>query len=292
MAKPQVLIAARDLHEHLDDPNWRIVDCRFELMRPEQGRADYLAGHIPGAVYADLDRDLAAPVTPVSGRHPLPPPETLAATLGRWGITPETTVVAYDQAGGAFAARLWWMLRWLGHRDARVLDGGYAAWQREGLPTATQVPEIEPAVYPANADASMVVRTEELPALLEQGALLVDARDADRFAGRHEPIDSVAGHIPGAVNFPLGTSLREDGTWRSPEELARAWEPLLGSPPGRSWITMCGSGVTACHLALSAERAGFRAPRLYAGSFSEWIRDPRRPVAAEGGREGGPAGPV
>lgn len=290
MTQPQVLIAARDLHEHLDDPEWRIVDCRFELMRPEQGRVDYLAGHIPGAVYADLDRDLAAPVTPSSGRHPLPAPAAFAATLGRWGITPATSVVAYDQAGGAFAARLWWMLRWLGHRDVRVLDGGYAAWQREKLPTGTEVPEVEPTAYPANADDSMIVRTEELPALLEQGELLVDARDPDRFAGRHEPIDAVAGHVPGAVNFPLGTSLREDGTWRSPDALARAWEPLLGSPPGRSWITMCGSGVTACHLALSAERAGFRGPRLYAGSYSEWIRDPQRPVAAENRGEGGPAG--
>jgi thiosulfate/3-mercaptopyruvate sulfurtransferase len=287
MAHADVLITPRDLAGHLDDPAWRIVDCRFELMRPEQGRADYLAGHIPGAVYADLDRDLAAPVTPATGRHPLPEPQVFAATLGRWGITPDSPVVAYDQAGGAIAARLWWMLRgWFGHRQVRVLDGGYAAWQRENLPTSTAVPEIEPGTYPANPDDRMIVRTEELPELLEQGELLVDARDPDRFAGRREPIDTVAGHVPGAVNFPLGTSLREDGTWRSPEALAGAWEPLLGGRPGRSWITMCGSGVTACHLALSAERAGFRAPRLYAGSFSEWIRDPARPVATGGGSAG------
>lgn len=287
MADTDVLIAPRDLAGHLDDPGWRIVDCRFELMRPEQGRADYLAGHIPGAVYAHLDRDLAAPVTPATGRHPLPEPGVFAATLGRWGITPGSRVVAYDQAGGAIAARLWWMLRWwFGHRHVGVLDGGYAAWQRQDLPTSTVVPEIEPSRYPANADDRMIVRTEELPDLLERGELLVDARDPDRFAGRREPIDTVAGHVPGGVNYPLGTSLREDGTWRSRGELARAWEPLLGGPPGRSWITMCGSGVTACHLALSAERAGFRAPRLYAGSFSEWIRDPARPVAVEGGPAG------
>lgn len=287
MAHADVLIAARDLAGHLDDAAWRIVDCRFELMRPEQGRADYLAGHIPGAIYADLDRDLAAPVTRTTGRHPLPAPEVFAATLGRWGITPDSPVVAYDQAGGAIAARLWWMLRWwFGHRQVRVLDGGYAAWRREGLPTSRTVPDIEPSTYPANADDRMIVRTDELPDLLERGELLVDARDPDRFAGRHEPIDTVAGHVPGAVNFPLGTSLHEDGTWQSPEALASAWEPLLGGPPGRSWITMCGSGVTACHLALSAERAGFRAPRLYAGSFSEWIRNPARTVAAEGASAG------
>lgn len=284
MAHADILIAPRELAAHLDDPKWRIVDCRFELARPEQGRADYLAGHIPGAVYADLDRDLAAPITATSGRHPLPAPEAFAATLGRWGIAPGSTVVAYDEAGGAIAARLWWMLRWwFGHRDARVLDGGYAAWRRENLPTTATVPEPEPTAYPPQADDGMIVSTGELPERLERGEVLVDARDADRFAGRREPIDPVAGHVPGAVNFPLGTSLREDGTWHSPETLAKAWEPLLGPPPGRSWITMCGSGVTACHLALSAERAGWRAPRLYAGSFSEWIRDPRRPVAKEDG---------
>ena len=292
MAYADELIAPQDLHRHLDDPQWRIVDCRFELMRPEQGRADYLAGHVPGAVYAHLDHDLAAPVTPATGRHPLPAPDVFARTLGNWGIAPDTRVVAYDQAGGAIAARLWWLLRWLGHRRVRVLDGGYAAWQREGLPTSAEVPEIEPTAYPARADERMVVTTGELPDLLERGELLVDARDPDRFAGRHEPIDTVAGHVPGAVNFPLGTSLREDGSWRPPEELARAWETRLGPPPGRSWITMCGSGVTACHLALSARVAGFRAPRLYAGSFSEWIRDPARPVAGEGREAGGSAGRV
>jgi thiosulfate/3-mercaptopyruvate sulfurtransferase len=292
MAYADELIAPRDLHRHLDDPQWRVVDCRFELMRPEQGRADYLAGHVPGAVYAHLDRDLAAPVTPDSGRHPLPPPDVFARTLESWGIAPDTRVVAYDQAGGGIAARLWWLLRWVGHRRVRVLDGGYAAWQREGLPVSSEVPELEPTAYPAKADERMVVTTGELPALLEHGELLVDARDAERFAGRSEPIDPVAGHVPGAVNFPLGTSLCEDGSWRPPEELARAWEALLGPPPGRSWITMCGSGVTACHLALSARVAGFRAPRLYAGSFSAWIRDPARPVAGEGLGAGGPAGRV
>lgn len=291
MTDDDVLIAPRDLHTHLDEPEWRIVDCRFDLMRPEQGRADYLAGHIPGAVYAHLDRDLAAPVTPSTGRHPLPVPEVFAATLGRLRVEPRSTVVAYDQAGGAFAARLWWMLRWVGHRRALVLDGGYAAWQRAGLPAATGVPQAGTGHYPVRADDSLVVRTEELPALLGQGELLVDARDPDRYAGRHEPIDAAAGHVPGAANFPLGRSLREDGRWRSPEELARAWQPLLGPAPGRPWITMCGSGVTACHLALSAARAGFRSPRLYAGSFSEWIRDPARPVATGEEAGGGPRGP-
>jgi thiosulfate/3-mercaptopyruvate sulfurtransferase len=289
MAYADFLIAPRDLHTHLDDPRWRIVDCRFELAQPEQGREDYLSAHIPGAVYAHLDRDLAAPVTPSSGRHPLPQPAAFAATLGRWGIAPDTAVVVYDQGGGAIAARLWWMLRWLGHGTVLMLDGGFEAWRRAGLETSTDIPAIEPTTYPASADDSMIVNTAELPGLLERGELLVDAREAERYAGLKEPIDAVAGHVPGARNFPFRKSLREDGTWRSEEELERAWAALLGGGPGRAWITMCGSGVTACHLAVSAELAGFRAPRLYVGSFSEWIRDRRRPVAG-GPAEGGAGG--
>lgn len=281
-----ILIAPRDLYHHLDDPEWRIVDCRFELQQPEKGHSDYLAGHVPGAVYAHLDRDLAAPVTPESGRHPLPAPETFAAVLGRWGISGRTRVVAYDQAGGAIAARLWWMLRrWLRHREVRLLDGGFAAWQREGLPVSTEVPEPEPAVYEARPDADAVVTTDALPGRLERGDLLVDARESERFTGRQEPIDPVAGHVPGARNFPFRQSLRKDGTWDSAESLRRAWTPLLAGGRDRSWITMCGSGVTACHLAVSAELAGFEPPRLYAGSFSEWIRNPARRVAS--GRSGG-----
>lgn len=291
MAYAEVLIGARDLYRHLDEPEWRIVDCRFELQQPDKGQADYLAGHIPGAVYAHLDRDLAAPVTPRTGRHPLPDPDVFAATLGHWGIAEHTRVVAYDQAGGAIAARLWWLLRWLGHREVRVLDGGFAAWRREGLPVSDEVPRIRPARYAGRPDDSLVVATEELPRLLERGELLVDAREAERFTGASEPIDAVAGHVPGAANFPFRGSLNEDGTWRRPEELRRAWAPFLGGGRDRAWITMCGSGVTACHLALSAELAEFRPPRLYAGSFSEWIRDPARRVATgpAPGRAAGPA---
>lgn len=274
-----VLVTPHELRQHLDDPAWRIVDCRFELTDPEKGHADYLAGHIPGAVYAHLDRDLAAPVTPATGRHPLPEPAELGATLGRFGITPSTTVVAYDQAGGGIAARLWWLLGWVGHRDARLLDGGFAAWQREGLPVTRDIPDIRPTRYEVRPDPGRVVRTDELGPRLAQGALLVDARESERFAGEREPIDSVAGHVPGAVNFPFRDSLNPDGTWKRPEELRRAWEPVLGGGRDRDWMTMCGSGVTACHLAVSAALAGYAPPRLYAGSFSEWIRDPARRVA-------------
>src|SRR5690606_2342310 len=278
-----VLVTARELAAHLEDPDWRIVDCRFELLDPGKGRADYLAGHIPGAVYAHLDEDLAAPVTPDTGRHPLPDPDAFAATLGRWGITDRTTVVAYDQAGGAIAARLWWLLGWVGHRDARLLDGGSDAWQREGLTVTAEVPDIRPTTYVARPDPDRVVSTAELPERLARGELLVDAREAERFRGEREPIDPVAGHLPGAVNHPFRLGLNPDGTFRSPEELRQALEPVLGGGRDRDWMTMCGSGVTACHLAVAAALAGYAPPRLYAGSFSEWIRDPSRPVARRAG---------
>ena len=282
MAYADFLIGARELRGHLDDAEWRIVYCRFELTKPDQGHADYLAGHIPGAVYAHLDRDLAAPVTPATGRHPLPTADAFATTLGRWGISNASSVVVYDQAAGAIAARLWWMLRWLGHRRVVLLDGGFEAWRRAGLPLETALPAITPALFVAEPDDRLIVSTAEVENSLRAGGdVLVDAREAARFAGKTEPIDAVAGHIPGALNFPFKTSLEDGGSWRRREELERAWSAVLGGNQHRSWITMCGSGVTACHLAISAQLAGYRAPRLYVGSFSEWIRDSRRPVAVD-----------
>lgn len=290
MAYGDFLVRIEELQAHLRAPGWRVVDCRFELTSPGKGRADYLAGHIPGAVYADLDRDLAAPVTAGSGRHPLPDADTFARTLGRLGIARDTHVVAYDQASGAIAARLWWMLRWLGHPSVRLLDGGFAAWQREGLPLETASPAVEAVTYEGRPDDRMIVTTGEIAQALATGSVpvLVDARDQARFAGRTEPIDAVAGHVPGALNFPFGTNLNAEGYWRSSDELRKAWEALDGLAQGPadpassaesgSWAVMCGSGVTACHLAVSAGLAGLAPPRLYAGSWSEWIRDPERPV--------------
>ncbi|MGH8167096.1 MAG: sulfurtransferase [Woeseiaceae bacterium] len=297
MARSEFLIGIHELHQHLQDRGWRVVDCRFELSQPDKGFSDYLAGHIPGAVYAHLDRDLAA--TPArsgegSGRHPLPSADVFARTLGRWGITPATRVVVYDQGGGAIAARLWWMLRWMGHRSVRLLDGGFPAWQRAGLPLSTEVPPVAAGTYEGVADDGMTVSTGEVLQALRSGTplTLVDARDAARFEGKTEPIDPVAGHIPGARNFPFSTSLNADGSWRSGEDLKKAWsgtveaakggrsgEESRPDPTEGAWAVMCGSGVTACHLALSAGLAGLPAPRLYVGSWSEWIRDRSRPVA-------------
>lgn len=259
----------------------RIVDCRFDLMQPDKGRAEYLAGHIPDAVFADLDRDLAGPVTEASGRHPLPEAQAFQATLQGLGIGPETQVVAYDYASGALAARLWWMLRCCGHPAVAVLNGGLKAWVANGGALATEVPEYPDSGLQAPLDIGQVATTAEISRVLDDGSdyRLVDARDRPRFAGQTEPIDAVAGHIPGSINLPFADSLNEDGTWKSADELRQLWAELPGSEPETPFTVMCGSGVTACHLALSAEIAGLAAPRVYVGSWSEWIRDRSRPVA-------------
>lgn len=276
------LIEVEELKDMLDAS--RVIDCRFDLLDPEKGRAEYLAGHIPGAVHADLDRDLAGPVTDSSGRHPLPDPDTFKATLEGLGIDADTQVVVYDHAGGAVAARLWWMLRWVGHSRVAVLNGGFRAWVAAGLALETDVPRYAAAELAVSPDDSLVAESAEIAAALDaaRDPRLVDARDRQRFAGEQEPIDTVAGHIPGALNFPFSDNLDDAGTWKSPRELEQLWTAVLGSDSAGAFTVMCGSGVTACHLVLSAEIAGLSTPRVYIGSWSEWIRDPERPVAGSG----------
>lgn len=281
MTDRKFLITVEALNGHLRDPGWRIVDCRFDLIRPDKGFDDYRAGHIPGAVYAHLDRDLAGPTGPHTGRHPLPEPQAFAATLGRWGVGNDTTVVAYDGGGGAIAARLWWMLRWVGHENVAILDGGIGAWTRARLPLSSEVPDVEPQAFTPRPNDRRVVTTAEVEQAIRAGKPLriLDARAAPRFCGEAEPIDPVAGHVPGARNLPSDSSLTTEGKWREQSELEALWHEALEGERAAPWVAMCGSGVTACHLALSAEEAGFPAPRVYVGSWSEWIRDPGRPVA-------------
>jgi thiosulfate/3-mercaptopyruvate sulfurtransferase len=266
-------------------PDWAVIDCRFDLARPEWGSEAYTAGHIPCAVYAHLDRDLSGPVTPQSGRHPLPELGAFARTLSNWGIDDGVQVVAYDQGNGAYAARLWWLLRWLGHKKVAVLNGGFAAWQRAGLPISTDQPVIPARPFIGRPAHSDVVSTAELAQWVARGELdhgaqtLLDARGADRFAGENETIDPVAGHIPGARSAPFARNLDAQGRFLPPAALRDRWlEILRGQPPGEV-ILMCGSGVTACHNLLALEMAGLPGARLYAGSWSEWIRDASRPVA-------------
>lgn len=280
------LIEAAELTQYLADPDWAIIDCRFDLARPDWGEQAFAAGHIPNALYAHLDRDLSAPRTALTGRHPLPEVGALEATLGRWGIDDTVQVVAYDQGGAVgYAARLWWLLRWLGHRRVAVLDGGFSTWERARLPIEAAVTTRAPRPFRAAPAADAVVTSTELERLLASGALergeplLVDARGADRFAGENETLDPVAGHIPGARNHPFAANLDAQGRFLGAPELRRRWAERLRGRPAAQLISMCGSGVTACHNLLALEVAGLPGARLYAGSWSEWIRDPARPVA-------------
>ncbi|HVP32808.1 MAG TPA: sulfurtransferase [Steroidobacteraceae bacterium] len=279
------LIGTDELARHLHDDDWVSIDCRFDLARPDWGAQAWAAGHIPGALYAHLDRDLSGPRTSANGRHPLPEPGVLAATFSRFGIDAGVQVVAYDQGPGAFAARLWWLLRWLGHSRVALLDGGLAAWQRAALPLDSAPTMRAPRRFEARAVPDAVATTACVAAALASGALargerlLIDARDAGRFAGEHETIDPVAGHVPGAHSHPFARNLDASGRFLPPEELRRAWSASLRGQPPAAVIAMCGSGVTACHNLVALEIAGLSGAQLYAGSWSEWIRDPSRAVA-------------
>ena len=260
-----------------------IVDCRFNLLEPEAGRKAWQKGHVPGAYYADLDQDLAGPVTPDSGRHPLPDPQRFAALLGSWGVTPESHVVAYDAAGGAIAARLWWLLRWVGHENVTLLDGGYPAWDGQKLPLSADQPVLCQGSYPVMPGGMPVVSTAEVEKGVQAGTLLLlDAREADRFAGKSEPIDSQAGHILGSYNRPFRTNLDALGRFRGAADLKESLRDVL-SDTDHQLVSMCGSGVTACQnifaIQLASDDTGEVAvPALYVGSWSEWIRSTDRPV--------------
>ena len=279
----KTLIDADSLRRLLGQPQLAVIDCRFDLMNPAGGLEAYVKGHIPGARYADLNRDLSSPVTAHTGRHPLPAPDVFAARLGELGVGDDTQVVAYDDANSSMAARLWWMLRWLGHEAVVVLDGGFKAWVAAGGAVesgeaATRT--ARSARFTPRVDPRAVLSTADLERALQAGThLLVDARAAERFAGSVEPIDPVAGHVPGAVNHPFTANLGADGRFLPATELERRWRERLAGKNAGQLIAMCGSGVTACHHLLSLEAAGIPGGRLYAGSWSEWIRDPRRPVA-------------
>jgi thiosulfate/3-mercaptopyruvate sulfurtransferase len=278
----QTLISASELVQKLAAPDWAIIDCRFSLADSERGRRDYLQAHIPGAIYAHLNEDLSGEIRAgKTGRHPLPAIETFAQVLSRWGIDARVQVIAYDASGGAMAAaRLWWMLRWLGHEAAAVLDGGWQGWQKSGYPVASGVEQRAPATFTPQVRGEAVVTTEEVAALLrDPSARLVDARSAERYRGEQEPIDPVAGHIPGAINAPYTELVDADGCFLPPNELRAYFQRLLGSGDPNQSAFYCGSGVTAVQELLALAHAGLGDGRLYAGSWSEWITDPNRPIA-------------
>jgi thiosulfate/3-mercaptopyruvate sulfurtransferase len=265
------------LAEHLDD--WAIVDCRFDLQNEHWGRDEYRLAHIPGAVYAGLNADLSGTPNGSNGRHPLPPIEALTATFRRFGIDRSTQVVAYDQDAGPYASRLWWMLRYLGHDAVAVLDGGWAKWRREDRPARSGDESRPPAAFTASPRAERRVEIGEAVSLSTDGAaLLIDARAPERFEGRSETIDRIAGHIPGASNHFFKQNLAADGTMLPPQTLRATFEQLLASRSPADAVMYCGSGVTACHNLLAMEHAGLPGARLYVGSWSEWSSDPSRPI--------------
>jgi len=274
------LVSAAELARHLDDSSWVVVDCRFDLSNPASGREAYVAGHIPGARYAHLDEDLSSPITPRTGRHPLPGVEPMATTLCRWGIDATTQVVAYDAGNGAYASRLWWLVRWLGSDRVAVLDGGFKAWTDAGLRVTTDLPAVSPARFTASPRSDMLVDAAAVGRhAADPSWRVVDARAPERYAGDVEPLDTKAGHVPGARNYAFTGNLGPDGRFLPPGELKSRLSVPLGEVPADRAIMMCGSGVTACHNLLALEVAGLKGAKLYAGSWSEWIRDPARPIA-------------
>jgi thiosulfate/3-mercaptopyruvate sulfurtransferase len=276
-----VLIDASTLAT-LPAPGVLIVDCRAELSDPARGEREFLEAHVPGAVYGSLDRDLSDLTKKNLGRHPLPDEEAFSRTLSRWGWVPEQHIVAYDDAGGAMAAaRLWWMLRICGVRRASVLDGGWRAWREARLPVEHgEARARSPGPVDLHFDPGQVVYQEELERLRPQASmLLLDARGAARYRGEVDPVDPVAGHVPGALNRPFGDNLDANGRFKSPARLREEFAAATGNHDPRDVIHMCGSGVTAAHNLLAMEAAGLHGSRLFAPSWSGWTSDPSRPIA-------------
>lgn len=276
-----MLVRTATLAASLDDPNWVVFDCRHDLTDHARGRVLYRAGHVPGAVFAPVETALSGPKTGANGRHPLPSPEAFVGFLAQHGVTPDSTVVAYDDAGGLYAARLWWMARWVGVTHAALLDGGFPQWMKEGRALSQDEPPLRPmAPWEPPAGSERIWSTRDVDqARMDPGALVLDARAPERFSGDVEPIDPVAGHIPGAVNRFYRQNLNPDGTFRAPAELRREFEALLGGRSPERVVHQCGSGITACANLFAMEYAGLEGSALYPGSWSEWIADRSRPVA-------------
>jgi len=277
------LIQPSELAPHLGDPRWAILDCRFYLVEPSKGEAEYEEEHLPGAVYAHLDRDLSGPRTGKNGRHPMPSVEAMVERFSRFGIDDEVQVITYDTSQGQMAARLWWMLRYLGHDAAAVLDGGLQTWKSEGRPLASGRESRAARRFVSRPRESMRIDVEALERERTEH-LLIDARAPERFRGEVEPFDPVKGRIAGARNHPTAASLAADGRFLAPSELRSRFQSILGSSPVDSVVSYCGSGVTACHNLLAMDVAGLGGARLYPGSWSEWSADEKRPI--EEGKEG------
>jgi thiosulfate/3-mercaptopyruvate sulfurtransferase len=280
------LVSTEILARHLDDPDWVVFDCRHDLTAPGRGRRDYRASHIPGARFLDLDKDLSAPKTGANGRHPLPDPSLFMKKLGRAGVNPRKQVVAYDAQGGMIAARLWWMLRWLGHLPVAVLDGGWNKWVSEARPRSTRAPVPRRTQFKGKPRRHSVDTRFVRSHLGKAGMVLIDARAPDRFRGENETLDPVGGRIPGARNRYFRDNLETGGRFKAPAVLRSEFGAVLGSSEPEEVVHYCGSGVSAAHNLLAMEIAGLPSGRLYPGSWSEWCADPSRPTAAGAPRSG------
>jgi thiosulfate/3-mercaptopyruvate sulfurtransferase len=274
------LVSARELDELIRSEDCLVFDCRFDLTHPQSGYNSWRAARIPGAVYAHLDEHLSSPIKPESGRHPLPHHRTFASFLARSGWRKGRHVVAYDASAGAIASRLWWLMQYFGLGDASLLDGGINAWIRQSLPRDTGPDTVKREATPAlRTNGAMKCSSRQLQESLEDNNVcLLDARAAERFLGELEPLDTVAGHVTGALNHPYNLNLGPDGCFLSPKELRTIYEKRVQGAAAADVVHMCGSGVTACHNVFAMELAGLKGSKLYPGSWSEWIRDPDRPV--------------
>ncbi|MDX5411014.1 MAG: sulfurtransferase [Thauera sp.] len=278
-ASYSTLIGAVELAQRLRDPDWVVFDCRFDLADPAFGSRAYARGHLPGAFFVDLDGDLSGTKSGRNGRHPLPDPARLVSRLEACGVGNHTQVVAYDDAGGMFAARLWWLLRWFGHHRVAVLDGGLQAWLTAGQALTDEAPTPRPSSYTLALRADHVEADYVLQHLGQPDMVLIDARSPDRFRGENEVLDPVGGHIPGAINRFFRDNLDARGCFKQASVLREEFAALLGAHSPRQVVHQCGSGVTACVNLLAMEAAGLSGSRLYGGSWSEWCADPARPVA-------------
>ena len=274
------IISATKLAEIVANDNVRVFDCRFALKDPQGGLNKYREGHIPGAQFADMDTQLSSAMTETSGRHPLPDADAFLEQLRSWGISNSTQVIAYDDMSGAFAARLWWLMRWVGHKNVAVLDGGIQQWTENGHALSQEASQYPRGEFNGQANMAWVLDIETVRKELEaKNITLIDARAADRYTGKDQKTDPVPGHVPGANNLPFGGNLNKQGMFASPELIKDRFDRLIQTQSIDRVVNMCGSGVTACHNLLAMEIAGFEPTRLFVGSWSQWIRDPSRPVA-------------
>ncbi len=276
----KTIISAENLINSLQDENTLVFDCRCDIKDTTYGIQAYTEGHMPGSIYVNVDTDLASEKTPSSGRHPLPDADALSEKLSQWGLSSEKQAVIYDDASGAFAGRMWWILKWLGHKKVAVLDGGLGSYMSIGGKLTTDETIFEKNIFTPNIQSEMVVEiTDVEEAQYKMNKLIIDARSKERYLGIKDLVDPIAGHVPGAISHPLSLNLNKDGKFRSPEDLKLAFDKIIADTTSENVISMCGSGITACHNILAMEIAGIKGIKLYVGSWSEWITDKSRPIA-------------